>query len=395
MISLRSFAILTVCALHFLCDNANAFVVVPATVTSKAAIHHPLNNPKRTLAVEVLSPSSPGEVKKRHNNNNHSLSHVNSSRISSSSVALGMLPTRAIVSSLFTVAVAAASSAKIVQQGNVAIVERFGKFQQCLGPGLHFVIPFADQVARRVSEREQVFDIPPQKCITKDNAPLLADAVVYWKVLDAKETFYSVQDLDLAIQNLVLTQLRSEIGKLTLDETFSAREQINSVLLRDLDVETKPWGIKINRVEVRDIIPNSEILGAMEMQMAAERKKRAAVIESEGEKLKAINEAEGEAQSRIIDAKADAEAILIEGRAEAEKMRIEAEGASRAIEALAKTLNGDPSDAAKYKLAQQFIDTQGRLATSDNAKVILSNSDNASDALVKALAIYSGEPMTS
>mmetsp|Transcript_18830 Transcript_18830/g.28203 ORF Transcript_18830/g.28203 Transcript_18830/m.28203 type:complete len:134 (+) Transcript_18830:877-1278(+) len=133
----------------------------------------------------------------------------------------------------------------------------------------------------------------------------------------------------------------------------------------------------------------------MEMQMAAERKKRAAVIESEGEKLKAINEAEGEAQSRIIDAKADAEAILIEGRAEAEKMRIEAEGASRAIEALAKTLNGDPSDAAKYKLAQQFIDTQGRLATSDNAKVILSNSDNASDALVKALAIYSGEPMTS
>jgi len=283
---LRSFAILTVCALHFLCDNANAFVVVPATVTSKAAIHHPLNNPKRTLAVEVLSPSSPGEVKKRHNNNNHSLSHVNSSRISSSSVALGMLPTRAIVSSLFTVAVAAASSAKIVQQGNVAIVERFGKFQQCLGPGLHFVIPFADQVARKVSEREQVFDISPQKCITKDNAPLLADAVVYWKVLDAKETFYSVQDLDLAIQNLVLTQLRSEIGKLTLDETFSAREQINSVLLRSLDVETQPWGIKIIRVEVRDIIPNSEILGAMEMQMAAERKKRAAVIESEGGEIK-------------------------------------------------------------------------------------------------------------
>mmetsp|Transcript_1793 Transcript_1793/g.2151 ORF Transcript_1793/g.2151 Transcript_1793/m.2151 type:complete len:134 (+) Transcript_1793:1980-2381(+) len=133
----------------------------------------------------------------------------------------------------------------------------------------------------------------------------------------------------------------------------------------------------------------------MEMQMAAERKKRAAVIESEGEKLKAINEAEGEAQSRIIDAKADAEAILIEGRAEAEQMRIEAEGASRAIEALTKTLNGDPSDAAKYKLAQQFIDTQGRLATSDNAKVILSNSDNGSDALIKALAIYSDEPMTS
>ena len=168
-------------------------------------------------------------------------------------------------------------SIKVVQQSDLALVERLGKFHSKLEPGLHFLIPFVDNVRATVTEREQVLDVPPQKCITSDNAPLVADAVVYWKIFDAEKSIYSVANLELAIQNLVLTQLRAEIGKLTLDSTFSAREQINAVLLKDLDLATDPWGVKITRVEVRDIIPNKEILQAMELQMASERKKRAMI----------------------------------------------------------------------------------------------------------------------
>ena len=169
-------------------------------------------------------------------------------------------------------------SIKVVQQSDLALVERLGKFHSKLEPGLHFLIPFVDSIRATVTEREQVLDVPPQKCITSDNAPLVADAVVYWKIFDAEKSVYSVANLEVAIQNLVLTQLRAEIGKLTLDSTFSAREQINAVLLKDLDLATDPWGVKITRVEVRDIIPNKEILQAMELQMASERKKRAMII---------------------------------------------------------------------------------------------------------------------
>jgi hypothetical protein len=151
-------------------------------------------------------------------------------------------------------------SFEVVRQGDVAVVERLGKFHKRLDPGLHVIVPFIDQVRGTLTTREQVFDIPPQKCITSDNAPLSADAVVYWGVVDPYRALYSVVNLEMAIQNLVLTQLRAEIGKLTLDMTFSAREQINAVLLQDLDVATAPWGIKISRVEgkgdnLRSIIP--------------------------------------------------------------------------------------------------------------------------------------------
>jgi regulator of protease activity HflC (stomatin/prohibitin superfamily) len=141
---------------------------------------------------------------------------------------------------------------KVVRQGDVAVVERLGKFRNRLDPGLHVIVPFIDQVRGTLTTREQVFDIPPQKCITSDNAPLSADAVVYWGVVDPYRALYSVVNLEMAIQNLVLTQLRAEIGKLTLDMTFSAREQINAVLLQDLDVATAPWGIKISRVEGKE-----------------------------------------------------------------------------------------------------------------------------------------------
>ncbi len=354
-----------------LIGSSSAFVVPSRTrtrTTHTNPMHNRPNRPNKSTGA-VLS-SSPSVASR------------------TSSVALEMAASTAAKIALTALTTGLATSIRIVRQGNAAILERFGKYQRTMEPGLHLIIPLVDRIAKNVSQREQVFDIPPQKCITLDNAPLLADAVVYWRVFDPIKAFYSVEDLNLAIQNLVLTQLRSEIGKISLDDTFSAREQINSILLKDLDVETKAWGIKIIRVEVRDIIPNREIMNAMEMQMAAERTKRAVVIKSEGEKLKAIAEAEGEAQSLLIDAKAEAESTLVKAEAEAKKLELEAEGAAKAIGALVKTLK-DPSEAAKFKLAQQYIETQSELATSENTKVILSNSDGSSDALVKALSIYS------
>merc|ERR1719502_1338015 len=150
--------------------------------------------------------------------------------------------------------------------------------------------------------REQVLDIPPQKAITRDNAPLTADAVVYWRITDAELARYAVQDLVAAIQNLVLTQLRSEIGKLTLDETFSARQKMNAVLQSEATAATAAWGVTVTRVEVRDIIPSKDITNAMEMQMAAERRKRAAVLESEGRRASQVNDAQGAADAAVLAA---------------------------------------------------------------------------------------------
>lgn len=280
----------------------------------------------------------------------------------------------------------ALSCVKLVKQGSVQVVERLGRYHKCLQPGLHLLVPIVDGVRRGFSLREQVFDIPPQKCITLDNAPLEADAVVYWRIVDPKKALYEVENLELAIQNLVLTQLRSEIGKLTLDTTFSARDQINAVLLKDLDVSTEPWGVKISRVEVRDIIPNPDILQAIEMQIAAERKKRAVVIKSEGDKAKAVNDAEGIAEARIIDAKAEAEAAKLEAAAEAAKLELEAKGAAESVAAIASVL-GNKSEAARFQLAREYIDAQLVLAQSKNTKILLS-SDATSDVLAKALSVY-------
>merc|ERR1740136_554489 len=293
-----------------------------------------------------------------------------------------------------------ASSVRIVKEGEVSIVERLGRFHKVITPGIHATIPLADRIRLTVSTREQIFDIPPQKCITSDNAPLSADAVVYWRIFDPEKAVYSVVDLELAIQNLVLTQLRSEIGKLTLDMTFSAREQINSVLLKDLDVATDPWGVKITRVEVRDIIPNNEIMRAMEMQMAAERTKRATVIRSQGERERAVNEAEGQAQSCVIDARASAEALILEAKARASSLEVEAKGAANALQSIAKSFDSEGSgggtsqrsiEAARFHLASEYVKAQLALASSENSKVIFAP-DSANSLLVQAMAFYDDKP---
>ena len=169
-------------------------------------------------------------------------------------------------------------SVKIVNEKNEYLVERLGSYNKKLTPGLNFVIPFMDRVVYQGTIREKVLDIPPQSCITKDNVSITVDAVVYWRIFDMEKAYYKVENLQSAMVNMVLTQIRAEIGKLELDETFTARSEIGESLLRDLDISTDPWGVKVTRVELRDIIPAKAVQDSMELQMAAERKKRAAIL---------------------------------------------------------------------------------------------------------------------
>ncbi len=166
-----------------------------------------------------------------------------------------------------------ASSVKIVNQGNEALVERLGKYSgKKLEPGINFLVPVMDRVVYKETIREKVLDVPPQQCITRDNVAITVDAVVYWRIMDMEKAYYKVENLRLAMQNLVLTQIRAEMGQLELDQTFTARAEINEILLRELDDATDPWGVKVTRVELRDIIPSRAVQESMELLMSADRR---------------------------------------------------------------------------------------------------------------------------
>lgn len=263
------------------------------------------------------------------------------------------------------------SAIVIVRTGETVLVERLGRFSRRLAPGFHIAVPVIDVIRARLTVREQVLDIPPQGCITQDNAPLKADAVVYWRIFDPELAVYAVSDLVPAIQNLVLTQLRGEIGKQSLDETFGSRARMNEVLLRDLDQATDPWGVKITRVEIRDIIPNKEILSSMEMQMAAERTKRAQIIKSEGQRQALLNEASGRAEARVVEAESHKTAQILRAQGEKERILQEAEGTASALRLLAEASGGDLDRAVRLQLMRAYIDAQVAVATSSNAKVLL------------------------
>lgn len=234
-------------------------------------------------------------------------------------------------------------SVRVVGTAETQLIERLGRFDRTLPPGLHFLIPLVDRTSFSATTREQVLDIPPQKAITRDNAPLTADAVVYWMITDAELARYAVANLVAAIQNLVLTQLRSEIGKLSLDETFSARAKMNAILLEDLDAATTRWGVKVTRVEVRDIIPSPDIMQAMELQMSAERKKRANVLESEGRRASQVNDATGAADAKILAAEAEAKRLVAESGGEA-----------TALLEIAKATDGDLDKAMQILLLSKY-----------------------------------------
>ena len=223
------------------------------------------------------------------------------------------------------------SCVKIVPQANAVIVERLGAYLATWSVGLHVKMPFIDRVAKRVILKEQVVDFPPQPVITKDNVTMKIDTVVFFQITDPKLYTYGVENPIMAIENLTATTLRNIIGDLELDQTLTSRETINTKMRSALDVATDPWGIKVNRVELKNIIPPAAIQDAMEKQMKAERERRESILRAEGEKRSTILVAEGKKQSAILDAEADKESAILRAEAEKEKRIREAEGQAEAI----------------------------------------------------------------
>ena len=225
----------------------------------------------------------------------------------------------------------AASCVKIVPQAQAMVVERLGAYQGTWNVGLHVKAPFIDRVAIRVNLKEQVVDFPPQPVITKDNVTMQIDTVVFFQITDPKLFAYGVVNPLMAIENLTATTLRNIIGDLELDQTLTSRETINTKMRASLDIATDPWGIKVNRVELKNIIPPAAIQDAMEKQMKAERERREAILRAEGEKKSTILVAEGKKESAILDAEAEKQAAILRAEAQKEKMIREAEGQAEAI----------------------------------------------------------------
>ena len=232
---------------------------------------------------------------------------------------------------LIFVVVIVASCIKIVPQAQAYVVERLGAYQGTWDVGLHFKLPVVDRVAKRVALKEQVADFPPQPVITKDNVTMRIDTVVFFQITDPKLFTYGVENPIMAIENLTATTLRNIIGDLELDQTLTSRETINAKMRSSLDLATDPWGIKVNRVELKNIIPPAAIQDAMEKQMKAERERREAILRAEGEKKSTILVAEGKKESAILEAEAEKQSAILRAEAQKEKMIREAEGEAEAI----------------------------------------------------------------
>ena len=224
-----------------------------------------------------------------------------------------------------------ASCIKVVPQAQAVVVERLGAYQATWNVGLHFKLPFVDRIAKRVSLKEQVADFPPQPVITKDNVTMRIDTVVYYQITDPRLFVYGVERPMMAIENLTATTLRNIIGELELDQSLTSRETINTKMRSSLDVATDPWGIKVNRVELKNIMPPPEIQNAMERQMKAERERREAVTRAEGEKKASITVAEGQKEAAILEAEAEKQSAILRAEAAKEKLIREAEGEAEAI----------------------------------------------------------------
>ena len=235
---------------------------------------------------------------------------------------------------LVVVVIVMISCVNVVPQAHAYVVERLGGYQATWDVGIHFKVPFIDRIAKRILLKEQVVDFPPQPVITKDNVTMQIDTVVYFQITDPKLYAYGVENPLMAIENLTATTLRNIIGDLELDETLTSRETINTQMRATLDVATDPWGIKVNRVELKNIIPPAAIQDAMEKQMKAERERREAILRAEGEKKSMILVAEGNKESAVLNAEAEKEAAILRAEAEKEKKIKEAEGQAEAIRAV-------------------------------------------------------------
>jgi regulator of protease activity HflC (stomatin/prohibitin superfamily) len=256
---------------------------------------------------------------------------------------------------------------KTVPQGQVWTVERLGAFTRALQPGLNLLIPYVDRIGRRMNVQEQVLDVPAQDVITRDNAAVKADGIVYYRVLDPARAAYEVQDLVAALSSLAMTNLRAVVGGLQLDEALSDRARINAALLEVLDGATDPWGVKVSRVEIRNIEPPEALLRAMNMQMTAERERRATIARAEGDRDAEINRAEGAKRAQILEAEGRLEAA----KADAQARERLAEAEARAIEMVARAASTEGGAAIPYFLGQKYIDAFAELARNPAQKTLV------------------------
>ena len=255
----------------------------------------------------------------------------------------------------------------IVPQGYAYTVERFGKFTRVLQPGMHIIIPFFDRISNKVNMMEQVLEVPSQEAITKDNALVRVDGVAYYQVIDPGAATYEVNNLQYAMQTLVMTNIRTVVGSMDLDSLLAGRDQINALVLKVVDEAASQWGTKVTRIEIRDILPPEELVDAMSRQMIAERNKRAQVLEAEGFKQSEILKAEGEKQAQILKAEGEREAAFRE--AEARERLAQAE--AKATEVVSKAIGEGDVRAINYFIANNYVKALEQLASAPNQKVLM------------------------